>query len=276
MRGAVLARAVRIALLGVAVGLIGYLAVIAAQPDLRPDRQWFGRPNDFWTIAIVTAVVALLCILGYRARRNRQTTTVPVWIVIGLVATSFVLGLASFWHCSDSRHPKLFTPLTWTAALLKGGVDDKPCPAQPPVALEVARLAILAAIFVSVIGVATTVFRAQSDRLRAGFARRVTAVVGVDDDAQSMVSAVADYIGRRSTLVLLTASPDRPCVHECRAKGARVIEVDFSRPETLGRVGCGVVWTGCTCCPRIRRPTCRGSRRSPNGCLPTPASVACL
>lgn len=229
-----LARALRIALLVVALGLVGYLAVIAAQPDVRPDRQWFGRPNDFWTIAIVTSVVALLCVLGYRARRNRQTTTAPVWIVIGLVCTSFVLGLASFWQCSDSRHPTFFAPLTWTAALLKGGVDDRPCPDQPPVALEVARLSILAAIFVSVIGVATAVFRAQSDRLRAGFARGVTAVVGVDDDAQSMVSAIADYVGRRSTLVLITASPDRSCVHECRAKGARVIEADFSKPETLG------------------------------------------
>ena len=58
--------------------------------------------------------------------------------------------------------------------------------------------------------------------------------MGIDDDAQSMLGAVARTLHRRSTLVLITASPDRPCVHEARIQGARVVAIDYNRPETLG------------------------------------------
>ena len=69
---------------------------------------------------------------------------------------------------------------------------------------------------------------------RAGFARSVTAVVGVDDDAQSMVTAIAKTPGKDSTLVLMTTYPDNPVIQECRTLGARILPVDFNRPETVG------------------------------------------
>ncbi len=216
--------------------MVAYLALRALRPNakLPGPLRWFGEPTNWPTIAIVVAVLGLVCLLSYRLRRRRDSATVPVAIVIGLTATSVVLGFSSFWSCdADKKHTPFFAALVATASLVKGGVDDRSCPEVPPAALDVARLSILAAIFVSVAGVATTLFRSQSDRLRARFARSITAVVGIDDDAQTMVSAVAGTLDSSDTLVLVTGRPDRPCVQECRNRGARVVPVDFSRSDAF-------------------------------------------
>src|SRR5208337_4899916 len=200
-----------------------------------------GRQASWQTIAIVTAILAVVCILSYISRRDRTSPTVPVVIVVGLTATSFVLGFSSYWSCNDKEHPTFFTPLMWTVSLIKGddrslegGLEGRVCPTPPPVAVEVARLTILAAIFVSLLGVAAAIFRAQSDRLRAWLAKSVTVVVDIDDDAVSMVRALAREHEPDRTVVLITDSTDRPCVHEARNYGLRVLRADFDRSEDVG------------------------------------------
>ena len=185
-------------------------------------------------------LVALVCLLSYRARRARPSTGAPIAIVTGLVATSLLLGMASYWHCSDADNTSFFTPLAWAASLLQGGGIEQQldrniqCPPEVPVALEMAKLLAIGAFAVGVVGVVIGLFRAQSDRIRVRFfTRSVTAVVGVDDDSVSMVAAVARTLVRRSRLVLITASADRSCVHEVRNFGAAVLQLDDSRPETL-------------------------------------------
>ena len=235
-------RIVLYTLLALAVVLVGYLVLRPHLPSLALHGRWswFGRPASPATIAIVSGILALLCILSYLSRRDRASANVPVVIVVGLTATSIVLGFSSYWSCNDEKHPTFFTTLAWTASLIKGGVDDHSleggvCPTPPPpVALEIARLTILAAIFVSVVGVAGAIFRTQSDRLRAWVANSVTAVVDIDDDAVSMVRALAREDEPDRTVVLITDSPDQPCVHEARAHGLRVIRADFDRSETVG------------------------------------------
>ena len=99
-------------------------------------------------------------------------------IVVGLTATSLVLGFSSYWRCINANNPTFIAPLLWTVSLVKGGLGDvsllsgelkngKLCPEPTPTALEVARLTIVVAIFISLAGVAAAAFRAQSDRLRA-------------------------------------------------------------------------------------------------------------
>ncbi|HTX98089.1 MAG TPA: hypothetical protein VME67_26620 [Mycobacterium sp.] len=234
-------RIVLFTLLALAVTLIGYLVLLALRPSAAPSGRLssFGRPPSWPAIAIVTGVLSAVCILSYIARRDRTSPTVPVVIVVGLTATSFFLGFSSYWSCNDKQHPTFFTPLMWTLSLIKGGVDDrslqgKVCPEQPPVALEVARLTILAAFFISVVGVAAAIFRAQSDRLRAWLAKSVIAVVDIDDDAVSMVRALAREHAPDRTVALITDSTDRPCVHEARSNGLRVLRADFDRSETIG------------------------------------------
>lgn len=240
MRSTVAVAAVR-AVSVVASLVLGYLVALALAPQLR-DRapsslQWFGRPGSWQSIAIVVTVLALLGVLVVRAQGVRRPGA-PVAIVAGLALISAALGLASYWDCHDDEHPWFFRPLMFTASVVKGGTGDQSlggqtCPSPTPVALEIARLSALAAIFLSVIGVAAALFRSRMDRLRVYFARSVTAVVDVDDDTLSMVSAIARTMDPRSTLVLITTSLDHPCVPEARNHGARVVAVDFDRPDTL-------------------------------------------
>jgi hypothetical protein len=195
-------------------------------------------------VVLVTAVIALLCILTHQSRRNRSSAAVSVMIVVGLTATSLVLGFSSFWRCINADHPTFITPLLWTASLVKGGVGDVSmggaglqnaalCPRPTPTALEVARLTIVAAIFISLAGVAAAAFRAQSDRLRAAWARSVTVVVDVDDDSASMIGGIARTLRPNSALVLVTDNPDKGFITESRRQGARIVQVDFDRPETV-------------------------------------------
>ena len=221
--------------------LIGYLAAVAAQPailDALPDwLRWFGQPGSMATIAIVVAVLVAVCVLTFRSAGSHRLVGVSFTVIAVLITTSAILGLSSYWRCHDANHPAVFTPLMWTAQLIKGSSGDTSlgghlCPSPTPVGLEIARMAAVSAIFTGLGGVVVGVFRSQVDRLRANLADSVTAVVGIDDDSQSMISSVARTLDRRSTLVVITsASDDR--VQRARRQGARVVLVDFDTPATL-------------------------------------------
>ena len=215
--------------------------MLASWPQVRDGLpaaiKWFGEPNSAASIAIVVIVLIGLAAALWRSGASRRPGA-PVAIVAGLALISALLGLASYWRCRDDANPTFFTPLIWTADLVKGAnadqsLTDGACPAQTPVALDVAQICALAAVFLSVVGVAMALFQSRVDRLRVYFARSVTAIVDMDDDAQSMVSAVARSMDHRGTLAVITANPDRPCVQEARAQGARVLAVNLTNPATL-------------------------------------------
>jgi hypothetical protein len=235
------ASVVRVGLSIIAALILGYLGVLAWSPGLREHLpvalQWFGQPGSWVSITIATVVLATVAAAVLRTPGERRPGA-PIAVVAGLGLLSLVYGLASYWDCHDDSAPRFFRPLMWTASLVKGGTDDRSlggqtCPFPTPVALEVARMSALAAVFLSVAGVAAALFQSRLDRLRVYVARSVTAVVDMDDDARSMVSAVARTLDRRSTLAVITANPERPCMQEARAQGARVLTVDFGRPQTL-------------------------------------------
>lgn len=226
---------------GLSLLLVGYLAALALAPsilDAQPGwLAWFGRPGSMPTLAIVIVVLIAACVLSFRSSGSHRVVGVSFTVIAVLIAMSAVLGLASYWGCHDANHPAFFTPLMATAQLVKGSTSDfsvggHTCPSPTPVGLELARIVALAAIFTGLGGVVVGVFRSQVDRLRANLAEHVTAIVGVDDDSQSMISAVARTLDRRSTLVVITnAGDDR--VQRARRQGARVVLVDFNSPATL-------------------------------------------
>ena len=232
-------------LLVVAIPLIACLAALAIHRDSPWTRwvpkplQWLADGGNWVPVVIVAAVIALLCFLTYRLRHAPTSAAAPVMIVVGLTMTSLVLGYMSYWGCANSNHPKFITALLWTVSLVKGGTSDFSldgsglCPHQTPTALVVARLTIIAAFFIGLAGVVTAAFRAQSDRLRAARARAVTVVVDLDDDSASMIGGIARTLRPNSALVLMTENPDKAWIAESRRHGARVLQVDFDRPETL-------------------------------------------
>src|ERR1700722_18829390 len=120
---ATVSRVGRIALAVVAVLMIGFLAVRALSPSFGAD-VWFGRTGSWQTVAIVAAVVTVLAAWTLRARNAGRASGVPVAIIGGLGVMSLVLGFSSYWPCYDTQHPKLFTALTFTGALVKGTISD--------------------------------------------------------------------------------------------------------------------------------------------------------
>ena len=231
----------RTALFAVAAALLGYLAAIAAWPEIRDalpvSLRWFGAPNSAVTIGVVVVALALVIAVVTRTAGGRRSGA-PVAIVAGLAVTTTLLGMASYWRCQDESHPDFFTPLLWTASVVKGGdptraLTDGPCPVPMPVALHVAQISALAAVFMSVVGVAVALFRSRFDRLRVRSARSVTAVVGVDHDAQALIAVIAHTLRRRSILVVVTDAADSEAVHRARTVGARILTVDLDQPEAL-------------------------------------------
>lgn len=233
-------RSAQVVLFIVAAGLIACLAVFAShyQRTWPGWLEWLAKGGDWVPVVLVSAVIALLCIITYLLRRDRSSVAVPVMIVVGLTVTSLVLGLNAFWRCTNKDHPTLIGPLLWTISLVKGGIGDESldgtgCPKPTPTALEVARLSIVAAIFISLVGVAAAAFRVQSDRLRAAWARWVVVVVDLDDESASMIGPIASTLRPGGALVLMSDNPDQAAVAQSRRQGARVVQVSFDRPETF-------------------------------------------
>ncbi|OBI83404.1 RyR domain-containing protein [Mycobacterium asiaticum] len=231
---------VRWAVSALAVLLIGYLAAVALHPAILewlPDGLgWFGRPGSMATTTIVVGVL-IVCAMTFRSNTSHRLVGVSFTVIAVLITMSAILGLSAYWNCHDQNHPAVFTPLMLTAQLIKGSSGDyslggRVCPSPTPVGLELARMAAVSAIFTGLGGVVVGVFRSQVDRLRANLADSVTAIVGVDDDTESMVSGVARTLDRRSTLVVITSAGDDR-VQRLRRLGARVVLVDFNTPATL-------------------------------------------
>jgi hypothetical protein len=232
-------------LLAVTVGIVGCVAALATHhdnpwPRWVPSRlQWLNDGSNWQPTALVITVIAVLCITTYELRRDRSSATAPVMIVAGLTVTTLVLGFSAYWRCTNAQHPRYVSPFLWTVSLVKGGIGDNSmgqqglCPQPVPTAIEVARLTIVAALFISLAGVAAAAFRTQSDRLRARWARSATVVVDLDDDSVAMIGSIAQALRSRSTLVVMTDNPDKGCVVESRRQGARVVQVDFDHPKTI-------------------------------------------
>jgi hypothetical protein len=239
---AAVARVRRLAIAALALALLVYLCVLAVRPSASDGMptwlRWFGQPGSWPTIAIVVAALAAVCALGFRSRASHHSRNVPIVVIAGLAATAAVLGISSYWNCTDAEDPPLITPLILTGSMFWGNVGDvqlngRICPSPTPVALEVARLAAFAAIFTGMFGVVIAVFHAQLDRLRIMLSHTITAVVGIEEDTRPMIGAVARTLDRHSTLVVIIGGSDEHSEREAHIQGARVVSVDFNVPATL-------------------------------------------
>ena len=234
----------RYAVYTAATATVLYLALVAAYPALlerlRPWTGWFGTSGSVPTILIACATIGLACLLGWRTGERHRSVGRPFGITLALTAVSAVLGFSSYLWCHDEAHPPFITSLLWTGGVMRGGLDDRRtapgqglCPAHAPVALDIAKVAALAALLVGVAGIAAALLESRLDRFRLKFDPSITAIIGADDDADAMVAAVAHTLEKNSHLLLVTTSADAEHRGDLRRRGGRVVAVDFARPDAL-------------------------------------------
>ena len=234
----------RFTVYAVAAAMVTYLALVAAYPWLL-DRLhawvgWFGASGSVATIIIACGTIGLACLVAWRSGAGHRSVGRPIGITLGLTGVSAILGFSSYVWCHDDAHPRFITSLLWTGGVVRGALDDRRvapnmglCPAHAPVALEIAKTAALAALLVGIAGIAAALLESRLDRFRLRLDSAITAIVGIDDDADSMVAAVARTLEKNTRLLLVTTSADAEHRRELRHGGARVVAVDFARDDAL-------------------------------------------
>jgi len=237
-RERVLVASKRALIVAVCVAL-AYLSVVALFSWVPPI--WFGQPGSGATIAIVAVALTVVCVINYRAQIRDRPGAIPTGVIVILVASSAALAFSSFFHCYDHKHPPLVTALIWTIGAIRGSrsgnslADGHICPAVTPAALDIARTAGQFVLYVGVIAIVAALVTTEIDRARIKLARSVTAIVDIDDDSRSMVTAVALTVKRekQGQLALIVAQSQVTEVSDLRGEGARIIVADLDKLDRL-------------------------------------------
>ncbi|MFT3660690.1 MAG: hypothetical protein QM809_04655 [Gordonia sp. (in: high G+C Gram-positive bacteria)] len=218
-----------------------WLAVVAAWPDVRASAPgwiaWLGDPSSSLTTLVVLTTITVTIRLRWRSHRRMPSGSVPL-ILGALSLATFGLGWASYAHCVGGEAS---AARSFFAALSQfvGNVTDLEAtckePGVYPAALDVFRILAILILISAAWAIGARVFQAQLDRARI---RRgaLTVVVGIDDDALTMVRAIAKNPVPGTELVVITADADRDCVRAARALGARIVETDLAEAENLAEL----------------------------------------
>lgn len=219
---------------------VAYLALVAGFPSWVKPLWWFGQPEPHYgmTVLVVAVVLTALCVIVYRAHTRQRPGAIPGGVIAILAAVCAILAFSSFARCHDIEHLSILTPLIWTIGTVRGNdspysLANGPCPTQIPAALEIARLTGQFVLYVSIITILVSLLATQIDRARIYFAHAITAIVDIDNDARSMVTAVARTLEKRSHLALIVAENQVEEVRDLRGQGARIIAVDLDRLDRL-------------------------------------------
>ncbi|WP_055476241.1 hypothetical protein [Gordonia sp. HS-NH1] len=227
------------------VSAVVYLCVLALAPGVRPSGigwlGWFGAPGSW--VTVLTIVVLFGAAIGFHwlARRSWPIGFSTIVLASTAIAAA-LLAVSSYWRCHGASMPGI-GPLASSLSLFVGSFENPVVPptdpthawcGQMPVALDVARFVAIATLLTAAIATGFRLFRSQIDRARIRFARRITAVVGLDDDCLSIVAAVAEIRTPGNTLVVITRDANRDCVRTARALGARVLEINLHETRDLG------------------------------------------
>ena len=207
-------------------------AALAQRPLANPVLDAYTRPTSWWAI-LVHVVLGAGAFLGYYWPRRRETRSFSLLLTTWLAATTLVLGFVSYWHCPQAGTQSPFwAPLTGALNLFVGNVED--CQTGPyPLALQVGRLFGLALLAIAALGIAATVFRAQSDRVRVRFASALIVLVGLSDESVGLLRRLSAERDRRTTLAVLVEDAGNPLIKMARDLGATVAVCDIDDPQAL-------------------------------------------
>jgi hypothetical protein len=190
-----LAAVVSIALRAVDAGLVSGIDAIAR----------FTATDSWWGITVVLVAGATFWFAASRLRPvARKRSSVP--LLIGLGATTLLLGLLSYLPCNGSQ-AAFWAPLSWTIALFVGNVEDPfgsvdGCSGSMPLALQLARLTALLALSLGIAGIVGVLFRERIDRMRVRAARSLVVVAGLDDGSTTLLDRLRSETPRRTVVAV--------------------------------------------------------------------------
>lgn len=217
------------AVLGCLVVLV--LAGVAATPE-RIGWLWLTKLSGHTRSELLwTYVICFGAAIWLYARTRRGLTGAMGLVVASILAlTSTALGMATYRSCAPGSAP-FFTPMAWTLALLVGNVEQPwssggACPTAAPLAIQLAQLTALGAVFTGVASLVVAFSRRQIDSFVARRAGRVVVVLGLDVDTGPVVRALAFELTPKTQLVVVDTTASPTIASEARSVGARLISLN--------------------------------------------------
>lgn len=218
--------------LAVVTGLLGIWTVALVATALGWDppswASWMSDRHSFAGAMGYLVVLSLWLALYLRRLRTPDAATLgrssDLWHAAGsLAAVTLALGFVSSLRCSGGEVPVL-TPLYWTLELFVGnqpGPDAaETCASWPPLAMEIARLTGLLAVFV---GAAAAVLQALHARWSHSQLRADEAAfcfTGVDSESLPLVVEAARRPERAGRVYVVDPNPEDPAIRAATASGA--------------------------------------------------------
>ncbi len=219
--------------------LYAWLAVAALAPGLvrgaPPAAAWLVRPGSAgaMTVALGVAGAAFALLMATRWRAPlRQPFLLSAWCA----GSALPLALAAYLPCTGQT-PAFWDALSNTLTLFLGSFErpfgpGEACSHPVPLALPLARLLAVVATLTGATSLLLSVYRSQLDRLLMLRARRLVAVVGVDESSWPVVQRLARRSGPFLRTVLLTSDPGT-MAERARAIGVLVLRTSGDDPLGL-------------------------------------------
>jgi hypothetical protein len=190
------------------------LVIAALTPDAVLPSPWsaFWDPQS-WQVVTLAMVVAIAMglLVSSRGRMEHSARRFAGILVLGTTAVG--LGLAAYAPCAGES-VAFWSPLTWAIGLFVGSAPEvfgmvAGCPADPPLALTVARILAVATVGLGFALAAAVVFRSQLDVLRMRRARSRIVVDGPLDVSLAAAAAIRER-SAPGTLIVVRAEPNDP------------------------------------------------------------------
>lgn len=215
------------------------LSLGALTPRALSREPWhaYAVETSWWPI-LVQIAFGVGAFLAYWWPRHKETRSFSLLVTSGLAITTIGLGLVTYWKCAQGQSA-FWTPLTWALNLVGGNVQPGTCrdPAsqlpRTPLSLQVARLLGPMTLVIAALGIVTTIFQSQYDRLRVRYAQSLVVLVGLTEDAIPLLRRLSGELDSRTTLAVMIEDAGNPLVKLAREFGARVVVCDLDDAVAL-------------------------------------------
>lgn len=199
----------------------------------------WGPLKLFGLFACFFIFVGRACLYAWRLLR-RKVSHLSYWLLGALGLLAIVLSAVTFEGCSDGIVP-VFRHLYHGARMLLGEQPDG-CE-SPSLTTELARYLSITVALIAVIKVIMELTTSQVNTLTARLAKRVTLVVGLNEESMPIVSSLVDEPDS-GVVVVWEPDSEHSLIDNARRVGACVIVQPFGGDDRAIKILKGIATTG--------------------------------